>query len=494
MSGINYLPVELLVIIFQFSSFETRLNCKLVCKQWLEILVTYSNYYLKFNSALEENSIEVITFSNALIPYMRNSTIIELDNMFLVFSPTNIVVNYKFWQNIGTNICLYIRKKYIIMNRYLDIVDEIKTATSLRFTNISFIKAMIEHFKLYPENEYTFPHITNFKIDSFYEKDEMQVLNIAFNEIEIMKRFPNLMNIQFYEFTFELELKTTFPPKLIKIPYQWNIDKLFTASHYYEMFHKQYKPLYDYKQLICNKRVNDKKPIICLPDELIYLDSFQNFWTEHMYYKQNVYEIKASVVENCFFVHKIIDLKSVLKVKIQLNSSIFCEICLYHLLTSCSKFKYLKLVIYASVLEKKQFIFLLNVVLSISTLKTFEFECSNQDIDLFSTYSNVCCNVENLILRVVVSNEDRFKNIHIIFPNLRKLKLHDVRLQRLDVNINNILKTFLPFLKYLKRLRLVRFNTSLSFNKRDNLISNLNKFLYNVQVSCFDYDILNLLH
>lgn len=42
--NINYLPLEILLIIFQKSTWKTRITCKLVCKLWLEIFMTRSEF------------------------------------------------------------------------------------------------------------------------------------------------------------------------------------------------------------------------------------------------------------------------------------------------------------------------------------------------------------------------------------------------------------------------------------------------------------------
>lgn len=94
------IPVEILILMFQYMDFDTRKTCKLVCSFWFEILMT--NFEFKddrnlnlANCCFNNNTAPVSIFAKSKYKY-DTSTISELE----ITKKENI--NDEFWEKIGT--------------------------------------------------------------------------------------------------------------------------------------------------------------------------------------------------------------------------------------------------------------------------------------------------------------------------------------------------------------------------------------------------------
>lgn len=315
--NINYLPLELLLAIFQKLNWQTRITCKLVCKLWLDIFMTSSEFqddrFLELtNCYFDIDKPPMNIFNKSLYSQYYKCKQIMLD--------FRTQENYNFNENIEIS-CFEIKSFVNQQNRtrlaeFNNVLKCNKNVKVLKFPNILLLQYYVscdETFKCLRNVSFCSPTIEKLIITNCFEQD---IKGLFFENIFNLL-FPNLKVIQFENYigsTSNLTLNSYInlaPSKyqIIISNFNINADNKFLLSYYFDI-----QPIEDENYKVLNS---------------------SNI--------SNETSLKLKIEKSCFSFHKVKDLTSIRKIQLSFTDDDCCSTCLECLGKSLKNVKQIEL-------------------------------------------------------------------------------------------------------------------------------------------------------
>lgn len=400
---LEYCPIELLIIIFTKLSVKDRRECKLVCKKWLHVLMSYSEFnidrVINLKTCIYDvNKQPISTFINSKYKYIANN--------FSVIDTLNKNIPLDFWyENLEiTSITITMKVKYFLLVLY-DVLSKIQTINTLCFLNViqlkdycKFISVDVDHPK--------FPNIKTIKFD--YYKDS----NGFFHYNKILKLiFPNLETILYEEF----KPVKSYNRYDLNLPYKLIFNRLYECkkdNKSLETYNFSSKPIFNnlISTIDCKTFYNPTCAKLNQKVVLYYnhIDDDNYNWNEYL----NVeYLSIMNITKNCFFYHKIVNAKSVTKLNLSsLEENEYCSICLKNLFGSVTNLK--KLILKLEFYDKALFSYV-----NTYCKKIYEViirSCNFQQHEL--------SNITNLIL-ITKSDYKNTLSFASLYPNVERIEI-----------------------------------------------------------------------
>lgn len=330
MTTFNCLSLEMKILVFQKLNKSSRLTCKLVCTEWLEILMLGIEFKndraLKFSKCYyETNRLPVSLFENLSYNtyFCKSMDInyytyddIDFDNIPTVFWSS--LENDLYYLNLDDTVEQFDGK--IIFNLLNKILSKCKL-TGLRVSDYHNVKDLYQFVKnKHPLFKYT-----------TIERLSLDLLNsnsTKYLKDQILFLFPNLKTLTFENFNLVSNFDADYK-NCIETPFTLNIDTISNSNmfkylppHNRIVTHRDFK---EYSEITCAK-VND-----CITFEYSsYSDQNINIqWNPYLKVEHMKIIIKSSF---CFFTHEPINAYYLKILNLEFKSALFCNICYTNLL------------------------------------------------------------------------------------------------------------------------------------------------------------------
>lgn len=443
MTTFNCLSLEMKILIFQKLNRSSRLTCKLVCTEWLEILMLGIEFKndraLKFSKCYyETNRLPVSLFENLsyntyfckFLNINTNNTM-DFDNIPTVFWST--LENNLFYLKIDSvDLCFYGRKFFSLFNK---LISKCKL-TGLHFNSYYNIIDLYNFVK------------NNHPLFNYNIIERIFIDNISSNSYnnnlkdKILFLFPNLKILTFKKFQLNFNFNANYE-NCIGTPYTLNIDTIY-IDKFKQIINVQFLP--PHNSIVSNRDFKEYSKFTCAKfndrinfEYISYTDKNVNIrWNPYLKVEYMRIIIKSSF---CFFTHEPINAYYLKRLNLEFTSTIYCDLCYKNLLQNIHNIEEITIKCY----NKQNFISFDVIVSNIvkycnKNLKTFNY------VSIYEHPSNLtiisfdgCLNIETLNLNI--KNWiyiDQLKCLHIKFP-----KLKNIIIDFYEMNVQSIIEDIL---------------------------------------------------
>lgn len=331
---IQNIPLEILIIILKYLDFDSRKECKLVCRFWFDVLMTDYQFkedrHLFFaNCLFDKNVAPVSVFMKSKYKY-ETACILRVKETKLVIKDD---ISDEFWHKIGI-VTLQMDNILTLWFCYSEI-SRIRSLQNLEIFCDYYVTDLYE-WNNYVES-FCFPQITNINIKNSIRLSEDDRAKFTYI-------FPNLQKLW-------IENKCSLHNKLPNLPIL-QVKKVWVENSNYAA-----NIQYNYENLVSEQNLDISNFYQTEPDNSImvyklelspyYYNQFtitdntnSDVWNKY----QNVKQLSVTIYlkGQCFFSHRILSFPlETLDICISTNDT--CLICLNSLYNSFKKIKILKL-------------------------------------------------------------------------------------------------------------------------------------------------------